>query len=55
MCSMARLIRVPKTYPAYFGAYEEFPKVRAWLDGLENLYLVVEMGCIATTIRTIRC
>lgn len=38
------VIRVPKTYPAYFGAYEEFPRVRAWLDGLENLYLVGRNG-----------
>jgi len=38
------VIRVPKTYPAYFGAYEDFPRVRAWLDGLENLYLVGRNG-----------
>jgi protoporphyrinogen oxidase len=30
------VIRVPKTYPAYFGAYEQFPRVRQWLDGLDN-------------------
>lgn len=38
------VIRVPKAYPAYFGAYEQFPRVRAWLDGLENLYLVGRNG-----------
>lgn len=38
------VIRVPKTYPAYFGAYEEFPRVRAWLDDIENLYLVGRNG-----------
>ncbi|MCX7168288.1 MAG: NAD(P)/FAD-dependent oxidoreductase [Rhodocyclales bacterium] len=38
------VIRVPKTYPAYFGAYEDFPRVRAWLDGMENLYLVGRNG-----------
>jgi protoporphyrinogen oxidase len=38
------VIRVPKTYPAYFGAYEEFPRVRAWLDGIGNLYLVGRNG-----------
>jgi protoporphyrinogen oxidase len=38
------VIRVPKTYPAYFGAYEEFPRVRAWLDGMANLYLVGRNG-----------
>ncbi len=38
------VIRVPKTYPAYFGAYEEFPRVREWLDGITNLYLVGRNG-----------
>ena len=38
------VIRVPKTYPAYFGAYEQFPTVRHWLDDIENLYLVGRNG-----------
>jgi protoporphyrinogen oxidase len=38
------VVRVPKTYPAYFGAYEQFPKVRQWLDGFDNLYLVGRNG-----------
>ena len=38
------VIRVPKTYPAYFGAYDEFPRVRAWLDGIDNLFLVGRNG-----------
>lgn len=38
------VIRVPKTYPAYFGAYEDFPRVRRWLDAIENLYLVGRNG-----------
>jgi protoporphyrinogen oxidase len=38
------VLRVPKTYPAYFGAYERFPCVREWLDGLGNLYLVGRNG-----------
>ncbi len=38
------VIRVPKTYPAYFGAYEEFPRVREWLDEIANLYLVGRNG-----------
>lgn len=38
------VIRVPKTYPAYFGAYEEFPRVRDWLDGFRNLFLVGRNG-----------
>jgi protoporphyrinogen oxidase len=38
------VIRVPKTYPAYFGAYQEFPRVREWLDGIGNLFLVGRNG-----------
>ncbi|MEW5781224.1 MAG: NAD(P)/FAD-dependent oxidoreductase [Pseudomonadota bacterium] len=38
------VIRVPKTYPAYFGAYQQFPTVRAWLDGIDNLFLVGRNG-----------
>ncbi len=32
------VIRVPKAYPAYFGSYDQFPKLRTWLDGFENLF-----------------
>lgn len=38
------VVRVAKAYPAYFGAYERFPAVRAWLDGLRNLFLVGRNG-----------
>jgi protoporphyrinogen oxidase len=38
------VLRVPKTYPGYFGAYAEFPRLRAWLDGMENLFLVGRNG-----------
>ena len=33
------VIRVPKTYPAYFGTYDRFDELRAWLDRFENLFL----------------
>ena len=36
--------RMPKTYPAYFGAYERFDEVRAYLDGFENLFLIGRNG-----------
>jgi len=36
--------RVPKAYPAYFGAYERFGEVREYLDGFENLLLVGRNG-----------
>ena len=38
------LVRVPKAYPAYFGAYGEFEKVRAYLDRFANLYPVGRNG-----------
>ena len=38
------VIRMPKTYPAYFGAYAQFDTVRAYLDGFENLFLVGRNG-----------
>lgn len=36
--------RVEKTYPAYFGTYNEFDKIRAYVDELENLFLVGRNG-----------
>jgi protoporphyrinogen oxidase len=38
------VLRVPKTYPGYFGAYAEFPRLRAWLDRIDNLFLVGRNG-----------
>lgn len=38
------VIRMPKAYPAYFGTYEEFPKVREFTDKIENLFLVGRNG-----------
>lgn len=38
------LVRVPKAYPAYFGQYGEFWKVRAYLDQFSNLYPVGRNG-----------
>ncbi len=38
------LIRMPKAYPAYFGAYDDFDKIRAFTDGIENLFLVGRNG-----------
>ena len=37
-------IRAKKAYPAYFGSYAEFGKVRAWLDGFPNLYCIGRNG-----------
>lgn len=38
------VIRVLNAYPAYHGTYEQFHKVREYLDGFENLYLVGRNG-----------
>lgn len=36
--------RVEKAYPAYFDTYDEFPKLREWLDTIPNLYCVGRNG-----------
>jgi protoporphyrinogen oxidase len=38
------LVRVPKAYPAYFGAYREFELLRAHLDLFSNLYPIGRNG-----------
>jgi protoporphyrinogen oxidase len=40
----SHVVRVPKTYPAYFGGYPRFSVVRDYLDGFENLFLVGRNG-----------
>ena len=38
------VVRVPKTYPAYFGTYDRFDTLRSWVDGFDNLILVGRNG-----------
>jgi protoporphyrinogen oxidase len=38
------VVRVPKAYPAYFGDYAEFDKVRAYLESFSNLYPIGRNG-----------
>ncbi len=38
------VIRMPKTYPAYFGAYDRFAEIREYTDQFENLFLVGRNG-----------
>ena len=38
------LIRVKKAYPAYFGTYKDFDKVKNYLDTIPNLYCVGRNG-----------
>ena len=37
-------IKVRKAYPAYFGTYSRFGRVREWLDGFRNLYCIGRNG-----------
>jgi protoporphyrinogen oxidase len=38
------VIKMPKTYPAYFGTYNRFDELRSYLDRFENLFLVGRNG-----------
>lgn len=37
-------IKIKKAYPAYFGTYEQFDTVRAYLDGIDNLWCIGRNG-----------
>lgn len=38
------VVRMPKAYPAYFGTYGQFHRLRDFLDPFENLFLVGRNG-----------
>ena len=38
------VIRMPKTYPAYFGTYDRFDIIRDYTDKFENLFLIGRNG-----------
>ncbi|MGS2741690.1 NAD(P)/FAD-dependent oxidoreductase [Sinomicrobium sp. M5D2P17] len=38
------VIRVPKTYPAYFGTYSQFHEIRNFTDNFKNLFLIGRNG-----------
>jgi protoporphyrinogen oxidase len=38
------VVRMPKAYPAYFGAYERFPEIRRFTDRIGNLFLIGRNG-----------
>ena len=40
----AHVVRMPKTYPAYFGSYDQFDRIREYTDGIENLFLIGRNG-----------
>lgn len=38
------VVKMPKTYPAYFGTYERFDKIKEYLSVFKNLYLIGRNG-----------
>jgi len=38
------VVKVPKAYPAYFGTYSKFSELKAWLDSIDNLFLIGRNG-----------
>jgi protoporphyrinogen oxidase len=38
------VIRVEKTYPAYFGSYDQFDIIKNYTDGFNNLFLIGRNG-----------
>jgi len=38
------VIRMEKTYPAYFGAYGRFEEIREYTDSFANLFLLGRNG-----------
>jgi protoporphyrinogen oxidase len=38
------VIRMPKAYPAYFGAYDRFCEIKDYADSFENLFLIGRNG-----------
>ncbi len=40
----SHVVRVAKTYPAYFGTYDRFDQIREFTNGIENLFLIGRNG-----------
>ena len=40
----ATVLRMPKTYPAYFGTYDRFIEIRDYVDQFTNLFLIGRNG-----------
>lgn len=38
------VLRMPKTYPAYFGTYDQLDSVQEYVQGIENLFLIGRNG-----------
>jgi protoporphyrinogen oxidase len=40
----ACVIRMPKTYPAYFGTYQRFDEIKTYVNQFDNLFLIGRNG-----------
>lgn len=40
----SNIVRMEKTYPAYFGSYNRFPEIRDYVNTFENLFLIGRNG-----------
>jgi protoporphyrinogen oxidase len=40
----SKVLRMEKTYPAYFGTYDRFAEIRTYVDRYENLFLIGRNG-----------
>lgn len=40
----SHVLKMPKTYPAYFGTYDRFDKIKEYTNGLPNLFLIGRNG-----------
>ena len=40
----ATVVRMPKAYPSYVGIYRDFPKVKEYINTIENLYPIGRNG-----------
>jgi protoporphyrinogen oxidase len=38
------VIKMPRTYPAYFGSYDQFDSIREFTDRIKNLFLIGRNG-----------
>jgi protoporphyrinogen oxidase len=38
------IIKMPKTYPAYFGSFNEFKDIQNYTDSIPNLFLIGRNG-----------
>ena len=40
----SKVIRIRKAYPSYFGSYDNFDKIKEYINSLDNLYCIGRNG-----------